>query len=183
MIHAESWHKEAESLEKEMQRLLEEGHRGIIKPDEFMTRMLRLHGYEGKTETLLRSDGKFLIITHAWLQAHKEQVEALEAVLSSLETLLRRHQYIDTQQDADFHDYIFEEWEIDLASEEIFDLLRQVGETYQEGARAMNLGAGDLWYSGPAASSEEELLQGLARVTRYLSTFYDNASHGSWEEV
>ncbi|MDP2728651.1 MAG: hypothetical protein Q8P59_14065 [Dehalococcoidia bacterium] len=172
MIHKEAWHKEAGgSFDRELRTHLETGHRGLISGDEFMARMLRMYGYKGDTSNLLRNDGKSLYITHAWLQAHREKIDALNQVIKGLVNLLRTH-----QENYDFVDYVFDnyEWDIAPGDEERFDLLIQIEETYREGERALCVGGGYLWWTGPLAETEGQLLGGLQGVTNHLQRIYED---------
>jgi len=135
MISREVWHIEATSFEQEMRRLMEEGHRGIISPQEFMSRMLRLHGYEGNTESLLRREGDQWIITHAWRQAHRDIIGPIEEATLALERIFQESVYRSGPPDWNFVDYLVRVrgfWAEDY-EESARSLIQQLLEVCREG--------------------------------------------------
>lgn len=89
MIHREAWYIEAEVFEREMRLLMEQARRGLVTPEEFMQKMLRLYptpeGMNDESPTSLLSvdqDGDLMMST-AWVQMHQDWV-------SEAETLMRR---------------------------------------------------------------------------------------------
>jgi len=79
MIQRESWHKEADSMEQQLQSLLRQLNQGQISPVEYAKIVLRMHGYEGKENLLFRDEenrGR-LLITQTWLDAHRHEVQEI----------------------------------------------------------------------------------------------------------
>jgi len=91
MIHKETWHKEAELFEGQIRQLMEEAQRGLVTPEEFMTRMLRFY----KSEFSEGEDDAYLLehmwndptypleTTQAWFLAHSSTVQSIMAELTA----------------------------------------------------------------------------------------------------
>lgn len=86
MIHKEAWYVEAGSLEAELARLKKLLFQDAISELEFANAVIRLHGTMGYLEK--QADGTFRVTTE-WRQAHREEVEKIEALANEILVILQ----------------------------------------------------------------------------------------------
>lgn len=125
MITREEWAREASTLETELQKLLELASRGLIHPEEFMHKMLRLHGKGGndiadptpqeyKDKYTHYYMDRYLHVTPAWRDAHSNWVDKIESLKPRIRELIL-HIYQNFMQDGseleedDYHGYTYDE--------------------------------------------------------------------------
>lgn len=175
MIQREVWHVEAESLDQAVRRLLEEAHRGIVSPGEFMARMLRLHGYQGDSSILLRRDGDRLVITHAWRQAHREAISNFEQHAQGVVSLIERSMYLGSAEDQAVHDLLRAHYNTDVELDyETVEHLQELSKAFDEGKVAFALSSSELFWRGPLAKDEGEVLETLQRLTFFFERMHED---------
>ena len=93
VIQTEIWYREAATFEKLRQQLIEQAQRGLITPEEFMHKMVRLHGQSPSQEEekgvylLNRDQWGTLQMTVKWLGAHYDWAEEVRYLLKQLYAL------------------------------------------------------------------------------------------------
>lgn len=127
MIEKEAWAKEAAGLDYEVRKLVEEARRGLISAEEFMHRMLKIHGGEDTEESqgdTLYMRYRFddpshgLLVTRSWRLQHRYLIDEFNKALwgpgnyhkrgpGSLYRRLKAHGAFEENEDL-LHDF----WEL-----------------------------------------------------------------------